>query len=149
MIAQLKTMGLALSAAGVMIFLTACGGHPSATPGPVPAAGDPGAKWGGKKVEAGWCQAGIGCWYGPGLSGNKTASGERYNAGALTAAHRSLAFNTRVKVTLLKTGKSVVVRINDRGPFVGGRIIDISSAAAEAIGLKPFGISKVTIEAVD
>ncbi|MBB3903133.1 rare lipoprotein A (peptidoglycan hydrolase) [Methylobacterium brachythecii] len=74
-------------------------------------------------------------WYGPGFQGHRTASGERFNSGALTAAHRSLPFGTRVRVTNNATGRSVVVRINDRGPFVGGRQIDLAAGAARAIGM--------------
>ena len=74
-----------------------------------------------------------------------TANGERYNKMGLTAAHRSYKFGTRVKVTNLKTGKSVVVRINDRGPFVKGRIIDLSLGAARVIGLSKSGVAKVKV----
>jgi len=71
-------------------------------------------------------------WYG---SGHRTANGERFVPGGLTAAHRTLPFGTRVRVTNAKTGRSVVVRINDRGPFVHGRSIDLSKGAARAIGM--------------
>jgi rare lipoprotein A len=74
-----------------------------------------------------------------------TANGERYNKMGLTAAHRSFKFGTRVKVTNLKTGKSVIVRVNDRGPFVKGRIIDLSLGAARVIGLNKSGVAKVKI----
>lgn len=80
-------------------------------------------------------------------SGNKTASGQRLNPGALTAAHRSLPFGTKVRVTHKKTGKSVVVTINDRGPFVRGRIIDLTPASARAIGLG-WSVAPVTLEVV-
>jgi rare lipoprotein A len=76
-------------------------------------------------------------------AGKRTASGERANPGGMTAAHRSLPFGTRVKVTNRKNGRSVVVRINDRGPFVGGRVIDLSTAAARAIGFS--GVAPVTL----
>ena len=76
---------------------------------------------------------------------SKTASGERCDPGALTAAHRSLPFGTKVKVENLKNGKSVVVRINDRGPFVGGRIIDLTKAAAGRLGFVSAGITKVRL----
>jgi rare lipoprotein A len=85
-------------------------------------------------------------WYGPGFHGNRSASGERYNQNALTAAHRSLPFGTRVRVTNLNTGVSVIVRINDRGPFIRGRIIDLSAAAARTIGMMGSGVAPVTIE---
>jgi rare lipoprotein A len=76
-------------------------------------------------------------------SGGNTASGERMNSGAMTAAHRTLPFGTRVTVTNSHTGRSVVVRINDRGPFVRGRVIDLSPAAASAIGVS--GVSPVSL----
>ncbi|WP_038042120.1 septal ring lytic transglycosylase RlpA family protein [Thermus tengchongensis] len=79
-------------------------------------------------------QEGLAVWYGPGFHGRRTASGEPYDMHALTAAHPSLPFGTRVRVTNLKNGQSVVVRINDRGPFGGRYIIDLSYAAAKAIG---------------
>ncbi len=79
-------------------------------------------------------------------SGNRTASGERFNPMGLTAAHRSLPFGTKVRVTQVKSGRSVVVRINDRGPFVGGRIIDLSLGAARAIGLNLSGVARVEID---
>ena len=74
-------------------------------------------------------------WYGPGFHGKRTANGERFNQNALTAAHRSLPFGTKVKVTNVRNGRSVIVRINDRGPFHGGRIIDLSRAAARILGI--------------
>lgn len=77
----------------------------------------------------------VASWYGPGLQGNATANGERFNMNALTAAHRTLPFGTRLQVTYPPTGKSVVVRINDRGPFIRGRDLDLSRAAAAQIGL--------------
>jgi rare lipoprotein A len=84
-------------------------------------------------------------WYGS-EAGSQTASGERYIPSGLTAAHRTLPFGTKVRVTSLKTGKFVIVRINDRGPFHRSRTIDISSGAAEAIGLKSDGIGRVKME---
>lgn len=78
-------------------------------------------------------------------SGKRTANGERFNPMGLTAAHRSLPFGTRVRVTQVRTGRSVVVRINDRGPFVRGRIIDLSLGAARAIGLNHSGVAKVDL----
>jgi 3D (Asp-Asp-Asp) domain-containing protein len=81
-------------------------------------------------------------WYGPGFHGRKTASGERFNQHALTAAHRTLPFGTLLVVT--HKGKATVVRVNDRGPFVRGRDIDLSAAAAREIGLR--GVGAVTLE---
>jgi rare lipoprotein A len=78
-------------------------------------------------------------------SGGRTANGEYAHAGHLTAAHPSLPFGTLVRVTHKRTGRSVVVRINDRGPFVGGRIIDLTPAAAHAIGFSGLGAVTVTV----
>jgi rare lipoprotein A len=80
-------------------------------------------------------QAEIASYYGQEFSGRRTASGERFNPNAMTAAHRTLRFGTRVRVTNSRNGRSVIVRINDRGPFVKGRSIDLSSGAARAIGM--------------
>jgi rare lipoprotein A len=82
-------------------------------------------------------------WYGPGFHGRRTASGETFNQNDLTAAHPSLPFGTRVRVT--RNGRSVVVRINDRGPYTGGRIIDLSAAAASQIGLRSLGVGNVCL----
>src|SRR4051794_699879 len=91
-------------------------------------------------------QKGVASWYGPGFHGKKTANGERFNTHALTAAHKTLPFDTKVRVTNERTGKSVVVRINDRGPYAHGRVIDLSKAAAEAVGLSD--IAQVTLAAL-
>jgi rare lipoprotein A len=88
-------------------------------------------------------QKGVASWYGPGFHGKKTANGERFNTHALTAAHKTLPFDTKVRVTNERTGKSVVVRINDRGPYAHGRIIDLSKAAAQAVGVS--GVGRVTL----
>ena len=77
-------------------------------------------------------------------SGNKTASGQRFNQNAMTAAHRSLPFGTKLKVT--HGGRSVVVTINDRGPFIRGRVLDLSTGAARAVGLTGRGVGRVTAE---
>jgi rare lipoprotein A len=81
-----------------------------------------------------FAQCGRASWYGPGFNGRSTANGERFNQGALTAAHKSLPFGTKVRVVNKKNGKSLVVRINDRGPFIKGRIIDLSKGAAQKLG---------------
>jgi rare lipoprotein A len=82
----------------------------------------------------------------PGEGGPLTANGERYNPGGLTAAHRTLPFGTRVRVTSPNTGRSVVVRINDRGPFTGGRVIDLSVGAARVLGLTSSGVGTVRMD---
>lgn len=94
-------------------------------------------------------QEGLASWYGAPFHGRRTASGEIFDMNQLTAAHRTLPFGTRVRVTLLSTGRSVEVRVNDRGPFVENRIIDISRAAAQQIGLLPLGVGRVRIEVLD
>ncbi len=85
-------------------------------------------------------------WYGPRFRGQQTANGEIFDPSAFTAAHRSLPFGTRVRVTNLNNGESVVVRINDRGPYAAGRIIDLSRVAAEAIGVRRRGTAPVRLE---
>lgn len=89
---------------------------------------------------------GMASWYGPGFHGRLTANGERYNQNGLTAAHKTLPFGTQVRVTNLRNGRSVIVRINDRGPFVGGRVIDLSKGAASVIGLVSSGVAPVQLE---
>jgi rare lipoprotein A (peptidoglycan hydrolase) len=91
----------------------------------------------------------IASWYGPGFIGQRTASGEVYHRDDLTAASRSLPLGTRVQVTNLNTGRAVVVRINDRGPYVRGRGIDLSQRAAERIGLNHSGIARVSVTRLD
>ncbi len=91
---------------------------------------------------------GIASWYGPGFHGRLTANGERFNQNELTAAHPSLPFGTTVRVTNKNNGRSVIVRINDRGPFTGGRIIDLSAAAAQVIGMVSSGVAPVQVEVI-
>ena len=85
-------------------------------------------------------------WYGPGFYGNRTANGEIYRRGTLTAAHRTLPFGTKVRVTNLWNGRSAVIRINDRGPFVAHRVIDLGHGAASTLGLTSSGIAEVRLE---
>ena len=85
-------------------------------------------------------------WYGPGFYANRTASGEVYRPGTMTAAHRSLPFGTKVRVTNLWNGRSAVIRINDRGPFVAHRVIDLGHGAASSLGVTGSGIADVRIE---
>ena len=98
-------------------------------------------------TEARSSQRGVATWYGPGFAGKRTASGERFNPHAMTAAHRTLPFGTRVAVTNERTGRSVVVRINDRGPFGRGLIIDLSKGSAQAIGI--LGSAPVSLVTLD
>ncbi|HZJ10864.1 MAG TPA: septal ring lytic transglycosylase RlpA family protein [Trueperaceae bacterium] len=91
-------------------------------------------------------QTGMASWYGPGFAGRLTANGEVFDPSQLTAAHKELPFNTLVRVHNVENGDSVVVRINDRGPFKPGRIIDLSRAGAEAIGMIGTGVARVQLE---
>jgi rare lipoprotein A len=91
---------------------------------------------------------GIASWYGPRFHGRRTASGERFNRSALTAAHKTLPLGARVMVSNPRTGKQIVVRINDRGPYLGNRILDLSEAAAQALGLKARGRDWVVMNEV-
>ncbi|MBD3730298.1 MAG: septal ring lytic transglycosylase RlpA family protein [Sphingomonadales bacterium] len=88
-------------------------------------------------------------YYGRAFAGRRTASGESFDPGQLTAAHRTLPFGSKVRVTSQASGRSVIVRINDRGPFSRGRVIDLSRAAAEQIGLIGPGHGQVTLELVE
>jgi rare lipoprotein A len=97
-------------------------------------------------VSVGWTQDGIASWYGPNFHAKKTSNGEKYNMYALTAAHKTLPMNTMVRVTNKNNGRSVVVRINDRGPFVKGRIIDLSYTAGKKIGIDATGTAPVHLE---
>jgi len=97
-----------------------------------------------KRVEVGWAS-----WYGKDFHGRRTASGAVYDMYQLTAAHKTLPLGTSAMVTHLDNGKSAMVTINDRGPFVKGRIIDLSYAAAQALGMVEEGVAKVRVEVVD
>jgi len=90
----------------------------------------------------------VASWYGVPYDGRRTASGEIFDMHALTAAHRNLPFNTWLEVTDLDNGKRIIVRINDRGPFVGGRIIDLSMGAADQIGMIRAGLAKVRLKVI-
>jgi len=99
----------------------------------------------GKKIL--YREVGLVSWYGEEYHGRKTANGEIYDMYAMTAAHRTLPFNTRVWVTNLENGKKADLRINDRGPFIPGRIIDLSKSGAQVLGILGQGTAKVTVEA--
>jgi rare lipoprotein A len=101
------------------------------------------------KSAKNFVQEGIASWYGKDFHGKKTANGERYNMYAMTAAHKTLPMNTRVRVTNLNNGKTMIVRINDRGPFGGSRIIDLSYTAASRLGIAQKGIGRVRIKAIE
>lgn len=93
--------------------------------------------------------SGMASYYGRELAGNRTASGEAFDPDDFTAAHRSLAFGSKVRVTNLANGKSVIVRVNDRGPWGRGRVIDVSQAAAKEIGMHRSGTARVSMTLLD
>jgi len=95
------------------------------------------------QVAGPYYETGIASWYGPGFDGNLTANGEVYDMYGISAAHKTLPFGTIVRVVEIETGRSIVVRINDRGPFIEGRIIDLSNGAAEKLGIVEKGITEV------
>ncbi|MHC8304192.1 septal ring lytic transglycosylase RlpA family protein [Pseudomonas sp. PB3P13] len=97
----------------------------------------------------GYDKSGTASYYGAKHHGKRTASGERFNKNALTAAHRQLPFGTRVKVTNLNNDRTCVVRINDRGPHTRGRLIDVSHEAAEQLGMLRSGTARVRVQALD
>lgn len=99
-------------------------------------------------ADTSYFQTGIASWYGAEYQGSPTASGERFDRNAMTAAHKELPFDTWVQVYNLENGRKVRVRINDRGPFVEGRIIDLSEKAADELGMKIAGLAQVGIEIV-
>jgi rare lipoprotein A len=114
-------------AAGVLLALAAACAHPPRGPVASPIG------------------EGIASYYGGALRGNRTASGERFDPEALTAAHRTLAFGTCLQVENVENGRSVQVRINDRGPFVQGRIVDVSEAAARVLDFIQRGVARVKL----
>ncbi|MGD9331102.1 MAG: septal ring lytic transglycosylase RlpA family protein [Desulfobacterales bacterium] len=114
----------------VLLFLAGCASQPAPAP------------------EA-TAEVGLASYYADRFHGRPTANGERYDRNALTAAHRYLPFGTRVQVTRLDNGKTVAVRINDRGPFVAGRVIDLSRAAAQRIGMLRKGVVRVRVLQLD
>jgi rare lipoprotein A len=124
----------------LLSFLAACSGNPNPKAYAFPPA---------EKPAVGTVVEGVASWYGPGYDGKKTSSGEVFDQDALTAAHAYWAFGTNVRVTLLSTGRSVVVRINDRFPSHKGRAIDLSRGAAKAIGLIGPGTGTVRLEVVE
>ncbi len=100
------------------------------------------------QVAGPYYETGIASWYGPGFQGNHTANGEIYDMNGISAAHKTLPFGAVVRVVDLDTGRSIVVRINDRGPFIEGRIIDLSKGAAEKLGIVDKGIARVGLRIV-
>lgn len=123
--------------------LAGCATQPSPTPTPAL----PNARQVPSAPEALFTQTGLASFYGRAHDGKTTASGESFDPNQFTAAHRSLAFGTLVRVTNLENGQTVTVKVIDRGPYVRGRIIDVSLAAAKALGMTDKGVTRVRLEA--
>lgn len=136
-----------LAAAGPAGAQAPAASAPAAAPMPAPAAAPMPAPAPAAAPQAD-ADTGKIAWYGPKFNGRKTASGERFNAAALTMAHKSLPFGTRVKVTNVKNGRSVVVRVNDRGPTAPDRIGDVSLAAAQKLRMTKSGVVDAKLEVV-
>ena len=96
-----------------------------------------------------YAYTGVASWYGPGFYGNRTANGEVYRPGTYTVAHRSLPFGTRLRITNLNNGRSAIARVNDRGPFVGGRIVDLGQGIASHLGVTSSGLADVRLEVLN
>jgi len=105
-----------------------------------------GPMWAAAKIKPGYTEQGIASYYGGKFHGRKTASGEIFDQWAPSAAHKTLPLGTKVRVTRLSDGRSIVVRINDRGPYIEGRIIDLSRKSAQDLGIIKSGLAKVKIE---
>lgn len=147
-----KKTSFPLLLAALLLFTTACATRQAPPPGPPVKKPRPYkvlGKWYQPLGTAhGYDEVGIASWYGPKFHGKLTASGEKYNMHAMTAAHKTLPLGTMVKVRHLENNKEVTLKINDRGPFVGKRIIDLSNKAAHAIGMVGTGTAKVRVTAL-
>ena len=144
-----RCLALLLSAC-LALSLCACGGKPKyrgGVPGSAPYTVR-GKRYVPLKSAEGFVQEGVASWYGPKFHGRPTASGETYNQWGMTAAHTILPLNVKVRVTNLDNGRTCIVRINDRGPFVDDRVIDLSRAAAQKVGILGKGTGRVLIQAL-
>ena len=140
-----STVGLGLAAPGARAQTTQA--PAPAAPAPTPAAPAPGA--GAPSGAVGDTQTGLAAYYSQRLHGRRTASGETLNNGAMTTAHQTLPFGTKVRVTRVTTGKSVTLRVNDRGPTQANRIVDVTQAAARRLGFVRSGLTEVKLEVVE
>lgn len=147
-----------LIAAGLLSLLAACAGGPKPDVGAMPVVTDPApivsgtmrpyqirGRWYRPEEQPRYDETGLASWYGDQFHGRPTATGERFDMNALTAAHKTLPLPGLVEVTNLANGRRVVVRVNDRGPFVDGRIIDLSRGAADALDLRRAGVGEVRV----
>ncbi len=140
----------------VTAILSACGPEPelqtSAPPAPGVKIGEPyqvAGRWYTPQEDPGYNQVGIASWYGSDFHNKQTANGEIYDMNKLTAAHTTLPMPSYVRVTNLENNRSLILRVNDRGPFVGNRIIDVSRRGAQLLGFEKRGTTRVRVEAVD
>ncbi len=140
----MKTQRLLLFVVLISLLASACGGRRSASRIPVPQTPSPGG--GAQTAGPGYTETGYASWYGNPYHGRRAANGEIYDMYKLTAAHRTLPFGTQIKVTNLENSRSVLVRINDRGPFIKGRIVDLSLAGAREIRMVGPGTALVRLE---
>ncbi len=144
--------GLVWGVVLALVLVSACAKRVPPPPGRVPPTQRPytikGRTYHPLPHARGFQEVGLASWYGPGFHGRKTASGEIYDQNAMTAAHKILPMNTWVEVTNLENGRKVRVRINDRGPFVDGRVIDLSRAAAARLGIIGPGTAQVRLVAL-
>jgi rare lipoprotein A len=143
-----RLLALALGA-GLLVGCAPRAARPDAASRPeAPAAARPRSEVPGKapdKAPRTYLGEGLASYYGPGLHGRPTASGERFNQEAMTAAHRTLKFGTCIRVLNMENGRAVEVRVNDRGPFKEGRIVDVSLAAARKLGMVEKGLARVRL----
>ncbi len=124
-----------VTAVALLLLLSACTSEPSRAAA-------------GRASDSAYEAVGVASWYGAKFQGQTTASGEPYDMNAMTAAHPSLPFGTKVRVTNLENGRSVMLRINDRGPFAKRRIIDVSRHAAKHLGFLGAGLARVRVELI-
>src|SRR5215470_16295459 len=154
---RVSSRAAALGLCGAALFSAGCGGRrpvtsvpPAMAPPPEPSAEAPSSpgRAPDQPVSGAYSEQGLASWYGVPFHGRRASNGEIYDMNKLTAAHRTMAFNTMVRVTNLSNGRTVVVRITDRGPFVENRIIDLSRAAAQTIESIGPGVVPVRLEVV-
>ncbi len=139
---------LVICSVGLMLCFVSCASKPKSKVTGTKPYTVRGQKYYPLQTADGYDEEGVASWYGPGFHGKLTANGETYNQNALTAAHKLLPLGTTVRVTNLENGKSLVLRINDRGPFVHDRIIDLSKRAAQRLDMYNQGIAKVRVQAI-
>ncbi len=140
----LRGLTSALPAVLLLIAIVGCSSSVRYAAGP---GTGPQPRTGNERVREGF--TGTASYYGPGFHGKQTANGERFDMHAMTAAHKTLPFNTRLRVTNTDNGKSVIVRINDRGPYKRGRVLDLSKGAAQALGMLTSGTARVRCEVLE